>query len=465
MQKSVAWTYRPYKPFLFEVGDIYICRIAPGKGYIHFEWLDEEKLVYSVHYRKRNDANYTEIKGITGTEYTLKGLERNVDYEFFISSGNKKSRLRLAKTSEAIGTVINYLHPDDKAYEYSGRALCSPSLLRLPSGALLASMDLYAIDAPQNLTLVYRSEDNGKTWHYQNELFPCYWAKMFLHRGELYMLGVSNEYGDLLISKSTDEGITYTAPTVIMRGSCSNKMPGVSRAPQNILEHNGHLYTSCEWGAWNAGYHAAAVLSCNTDSDLLDADNWHFSYPVKYNPAWINQPPFPSNGCIEGTVTVAPDGKLLNIMRFDMTKSEEKFGKALVFEIDTDAPDAPISFLKSIKFDGNHSKFIILKDSVSGYYYSIISRITDKEKSYDRRLLSLVRSKDLDSFELVCDLYDLRKRAECNEEGLQYVDFFFEGDDILFLCRTSMNGGKNYHDANYSTFHRIKNFRTSPTVC
>ena len=117
MQKSVAWTYRPYKPFLFEVGDIYICRIAPGKGYIHFEWLDEEKLVYSVHYRKRNDANYTEIKGITGTEYTLKGLERNVDYEFFISSGNKKSRLRLAKTSEAIGTVINYLHPDDKAYE------------------------------------------------------------------------------------------------------------------------------------------------------------------------------------------------------------------------------------------------------------------------------------------------------------------------------------------------------------
>lgn len=464
MQKSIDWSFRPYKPFFFEVGDIYICRVAPGKGYIHFEWLDDEKLTYSVHYRKRDTGDYTVIENVTGSEYTLTGLDDMTDYEFFVTSGAKKSRIRLAKTAEAVGTVVNYLHPDDKAYEYSGKMLCSPSILRLPSGALLASMDVFASGAPQNLTLVFRSDDDGKTWHYQNELFPCYWAKMFLHRGELYMIGVSTEYGDLLIGKSLDEGKTYTAPTVIMRGSCSNRAAGTHRTPQNLLEYNGRLYTSCEWGAWAVGYHASSILSCDADGDLLDADNWKITYPLKFDPTWEGVEPYPSNGCMEGTVTVAPDGKLVSVMRYDMTQTEVKYGKALVFEIDTENPTAPIKYLKAVKHEGNHSKFIVHKDEISGHYYSIISRITDKDKNYDRRLLSLVKSETLDEFELVCDLFDFRPRAEWNEEGMQYVDFFIEGDDILFLSRTAMNSANNYHDANYSTFHRIKNFRTDPKV-
>ncbi len=460
MPKSVDWHYSPYKPFLFETGDIYICRVAPGKGYIHFEWLDDEKLTYNIHYRKRNDGEYTVIENITGNGYTIDGLDLDTDYEFFVASGSKKSRVRLAKTAEAVGIVVNYLHPEDPVYAFSGRALCSPSLVRLPSGALLASMDLYDEGAPQNLTLVFRSEDNGQTWHYQNELFPCYWGKMFVHRGELYMLSVSTEYGDLLIGKSTDEGRTYCAPTVIRRGSCSPKAAGNHKAPQNILEYNGRLYTSCEWGAWHEGYHAAAILSCDANADLLDADNWSMTEPVKLDPAWEGVEPGVSNGCMEGTVVISPEGKLLSIMRYDMSGSEVKYGKALAYEIDTENTSAPITYLKPVKMDGNHSKFIILKDEVSGDYYSIISRLTSKEACNDRRLLSLVRSKNLEEFELVCDLYDFRSRASASEEGMQYVDFFIEGDDIIYLSRTAMNGCRNFHDANYSTFHRIKDFRT-----
>ena len=36
---------------------------------------------------------------------------------------------------------------------------------------------------------------------------------------------------------------------------------------------------------------------------------------------------------------------------------------------------------------------------------------------------------------------------------------FFEGEDILLLCRTAMNGANSYHNSNYSTFDRIKGFR------
>lgn len=74
----------------------------------------------------------------------------------------------------------------------------------MPNGRLLASMDLYAGRYPQNLTLIYSSDDNGETWHYLSELMPCFWGKMFAYKGELYMLSVSTKYGDLLIGKSTD---------------------------------------------------------------------------------------------------------------------------------------------------------------------------------------------------------------------------------------------------------------------
>ena len=58
----------------------------------------------------------------------------------------------------------------------------------------------------------------------------------------------------------------------------------------------------------------------------------------------------------------------------------------------------------------------------------------------------------------VCEIFDYRDQ-DVEKVGFQYVDFEFEGDDILFLCRTAINGAANFHDANYFTFHRIKNFR------
>ena len=32
-----GWSYRPYKPFLFDSGDIYICRVVPSENAVHFE--------------------------------------------------------------------------------------------------------------------------------------------------------------------------------------------------------------------------------------------------------------------------------------------------------------------------------------------------------------------------------------------------------------------------------------------
>ncbi|MBE6537123.1 MAG: hypothetical protein E7673_04135 [Ruminococcaceae bacterium] len=454
------WSYSPYRPFFFDAGEIYISRIAPSEFSVHLEWLCEKKEKHSVYYKKREDTEFTLFGEIFDTECDVDGLTTDTDYEFYVSSSGKKSRTRIARTGKNIGTVVNYLHPDDEAYSFSGRYLCSPSLLRHPDGFLLASMDVYAHSAAQNLTLIFRSDDGGESWHYVSELVPCFWGKMFLHKGEVYMLACSTEYGDLLIGKSADGGRSFTAPVCLLRGSGGKSGGvGVHKNPQNILRHNGRIYNTLEWGSWGAGYHAPMVMSADENSDLLNPESWSFSEPVKYNPDWNGVAKGNSSGNIEGTLALAPNGKMYNVMRYDMTKTVPSYGLALAYEVNLKNPEAPLEYSHAIPFPANHSKFTVKRDEVSGKYYSLATRITDPERVRDRRLLSLMVSDDLYEWRVAADIIDLRY-GDDKKLGVQYVDFEFLGDDIIFLCRTAINGANSFHDSNYQTFHRIKGFRT-----
>ena len=219
----------------------------------------------------------------------------------------------------------------------------------------------------------------------------------------------------------------------------------------------GRIWGTLEWGAWGSGYHAPMVMSASVGADLLDPDSWSYSEPVKYDPNWKGVPSGESNGNIEGTLVVI-GGKLYNIMRYSMDKLERKYGLVISYRVDTEDPEAPLSYDHCIEFPGNNSKFTVKQDPISGAYYSLVTRIYDGEKIRARNLLSLMRSTDCENWEVVRDEIDMRE-TDCNVFGFQYVDFEIEGDDIIYLCRTAINGANNYHDSNYSTFHRIENFR------
>lgn len=450
------WSYAPYKPLLHDVGDIYICRIAPNKNNIHFEWLDTESGEYTVFYRKRDMEEFILCGKTNGTEFNIENLETDTDYEFYIQSGKKKSLVRLARTGKVVGTVVNYLHPDDEAYSFSGKYLCSPSLVQHPDGYLLASMDLFGPDYPQNLTLIFRSDDNGETWHYVSELMPCFWGKMFIHKGALYMLSCSTDYGDLLIGKSTDGGKTFSAPVSLLRGSNGkNGNSGVHKNPQNIFIHNGRIYNTLEWGTWfNKEYcHAAMVMSCNVDDDLLVPENWSFTAPRKFDPNFASELAHMSycTMTIEGTLVADPENRLLNVMRFGGNRS------VLAYEVNMQDHEAMLEYSRCISFPANLSKFTIRYDDVSKKYYSVASRLHESINTC-RNLLSLLASDDLENWYLVTDLIDYSNQDPA-KIGFQYVDFDFAGDDIIYLCRTALNNAHNFHDSNYSTFHRIRDFR------
>ena len=458
MKGQSTWSYAPYKPFFFDGGDIYVCRVVPDETSVHCEWLAAPGPAYEVMLRPEGQGDFACAARVTVPEATVGGLLPETDYEFYVQSGERKSRVRLARTGKPVGTVVNYLHPRDEAYAFSGRYLCSPSMVRHPDGYLLSSMDLFAGESPQNLTLIFRSDDDGATWHYLTELFPCFWGRLFIHRGEVYMLACSTEYGDLLIGKSPDGGRTFGAPTVLLRGSCKSGEAGVHKNPQPPVEYRGRLYGTLEWGAWAKEYHAAMVMSADVDADLLDPASWHFTPPVKYDPAWPGVAQGPSTGCIEGTLAVAPDGGLYNIMRYDMSKCSPNFGRALAFRVNTDDPDAPLQYDHAVALPGNHAKFTIRRDEKTGLYFAIVSRILDASRAGDRNLLSLMVSRDLVKWDVASDLID-RRDDDPKTTGFQYVDWMIEGDDLIYLCRTAINRPHSFHDSNYQTFHRLRDFR------
>ena len=129
-----------------------------------------------------------------------------------------------------------------------------------------------------------------------------------------------------------------------------------------------------------------------------------------------------------------------------------------MYEIDTENSEKQLSFYGIMPFEANLSKFMIKYDGETGRYYSVATRLYDGCSDSARNLMSLMSSANLREWKVVCDLHDHRNE-DVARVGFQYADFEFDGEDIIYLCRTAVNGAHSYHDSNYSTFHRIENFR------
>ena len=88
-------------------------------------------------------------------------------------------------------TEVKYQPERSKSY------IGSPSLVRLPDGALLASHDyfgqLYTREGENGLTSIYRSEDNGQTWLNITHIINAYWGTMVSLPDAVYHIGVTRD--------------------------------------------------------------------------------------------------------------------------------------------------------------------------------------------------------------------------------------------------------------------------------
>ncbi|MGI9455163.1 MAG: sialidase family protein [Aeoliella sp.] len=366
-----------------------------------------------------------------------------------------------ADLSGVPGVVIDHLPAA------SGIYIGSPSIARLPSGDYVATHDEFgpkSTEYERAITRVFRSSDQGQSWQPIAIVDGQFWSTLFYHEPALYLLGTWKHHGNLIIRRSIDGGLTWSEPTDAVGGLLAEGQ--YHCAPQPVVVHNGKIYRAMEDAAggerWGERYRPF-MMSAPVDADLLLRQSWTFSNYVSGNSAWLDGK---FHGWIEGNAVVSPEGQIVNILR--VAGTEDVVGKAAIMQLSDKGQkirfDAETGF---IDFPGGCKKFTLRHDPQSGRYWSLVNWVrpedVGKQKASSiRNTLALVSSNDLREWQIERVVIHHRDI----DNGYQYVDWLFDGEDIVAVVRTAhddgLGGAHNYHDANLMTFHRVKDFRNAP---
>lgn len=355
----------------------------------------------------------------------------------------------------------------DKSRDFKRIHIGSPSMEILADGTYVASHDWFgpAYGDKRKVTVVFQSKDKGATWQKISEFEGQKGSMMFAVGRTLWHIGwctpgVQGKSANCIaIRRSDDGGKTWSVPTDEKSGLLlSDKHYFVDPAP--VLFHKGRIWKEVEVVGpkdksprnWATGYQPM-VASAPQDADLLDRSNWTFSNSVP----WKSRPGL--GGWLEGNVLFTPEGKMIIQMRVDDIKN---CGKAAQVQVSADGKTASYDPASGfVAMPGGCKKFVIKFDPVSKKYWSLVNWVhpddvdaPDKERV--RNTLALVSSDDLKEW----SIRTIVLRHPSTKIGFQYCDWRIEGDDMVFVCRMGWEGAPNCHDANYLTFHRLKNFRT-----
>ncbi|MEW6235399.1 MAG: sialidase family protein, partial [Candidatus Omnitrophota bacterium] len=303
------------------------------------------------------------------------------------------SSVGFAAEQDPLKHVVHFSPPCTGIY------LGSPTLVRLDNGDILAAMDQFGPGAPRssatgrnNMGLLFRSKNNGETWRFVTCFETDFWASLFIHKGAVYYLGCSEEYGSIVIRKSEDNGETWTKPIDAETGLLFSGTggqpdgPNYHCAPMPVVEHKGRLYRAfenCAPPSWPAGFRAL-VISADADADLLKASSWimsnHLIYDQETDPPEFAKgaehlPGGKAAGWLEGNIVIAPDGRMFDILRANSLPVADRAAMVLVEDKGRKVSFDPKTGF--IEFPGGMSKFSIRRDPQTGVYWTLANNNTN----------------------------------------------------------------------------------------
>ena len=369
-----------------------------------------------------------------------------------------------ASTAVVPGVVID--HVPAHTQQFVG----SPTIAILPDGTYVAAHDFFGPKSAEwkaAITDVFSSDDRGATWTKMSRVEGAFWSNLFVHDGGLYLMGPTKHHGPLVIRRSRDGGRTWTTPADAKTGLLADGQ--FHTAPMPVLVHGGRLWRAVEDASggkeWGKRY-MAMMASVPVDADLLDRGSWTFSNAIPRDASWLDGK---FTGWLEGNAVTTADGRVLDILRVEAGSIE----KAAIVSISADGKTASFEPASGfIDLPGAATKFTIRRDprtesaGAKPVWWTLSNAAppavaATKDWTRMRNTLGLLRSEDLRTWELRSVMLHHPDR---HRHGFQYVDWLFDGDDLVAVSRTAFDdaegGARNYHDANYLTFHRVRNFRS-----
>ena len=366
-------------------------------------------------------------------------------------------------------TVV--FHNLDPEYYVEGSGL-----VRLDDGALIAVVPVVPREqwsqerrAEHSVTHILRSGDGGKTWQPLSDL-PYYSAVPWNDRGTLYLFANKAGVGkarnaDLLLLRSGDGGKTWSEPVTLFKGyywNCHTAM----------VQRDRHIYWATDDMSFGMN-RGPRLVAGDLSGDPMDPKAWRISEPVKFpgapellwNPKFAD---FPSQYLEPNVIEV--DGHLRVLAAVKM-KRPSVTNLCAVLDATDDGSRLDLKFTHCNAMPGGNLKFCVLRDDVSKMFWATANLAADsqgvfdwaekgsargnyKVSGFDRRFLMLLYSLDgLNWFQAGCVA-----QAGKISQSFMYARPVIDGNDLAIIARSSVNA-PNQHDADYATFHRVREFR------
>ncbi|MEK3722630.1 hypothetical protein [Paenibacillus sp. FSL H8-0034] len=364
-------------------------------------------------------------------------------------------------------------------------------LVRLEHGDLVAAVPVVPRQVwsqerrvTQSRTHILKSGDGGSTWSKLAEL-PYYSGIPWVHDGAVYLFankgGEAYRNDNLLLLRSEDDGVNWSDPVTLFVGHFWNCHTGM------VIRENRLYWAVDDLGLTDVAYNnphdiplgagrAPRVVSGDLTRDPMDPASWRMSNPVPFpgnTEALVNvRFEEPYDHYLEPNV-IDVNGQIRMLVTVKLRK-QSTANVCAVLDVSDEGNKLSAAFTQYAFMPGGQLKFCVIWDAASRMFWATANMAVDSQRMLDlqdttgkedpiyaytpggddRRFLMLYYGLDgLNWFQAGCIA-----QASNMAESFMYAKPVIDGDDLAIISRTSVDA-PNRHDANYATFHRVRDFR------
>ena len=407
---------------------------------------------------------------------------------------------------------------DDPSREY----LYTPSILRLPNGRLLVSLDI-----SDKTGEILSSDDCGQSWQ-RRTARPFHHARLFADGDAVYLLGHD---GDLVVFVSRDGGESWSEGAFLTRGEQWHQ------SACSVWYKDGFVYLVMEQALpdpgedfpyWCPNILAPVVLRGRLGTDLTRRENWLFSERVRFRDLmpdedrldWFGVPFFTTAlknpagtvdakayrrrfdaaenragadfcaqpiGWLETNLVQITDprhywfdpaGKTLHLfmrghtagrgyccLAKEVERTADDGTERITIEAETVPSGKKCLFLP---MPGGQMKFYVKYDPVTRLYWLLSTQATDT--------MCRIECLDEERYNIPCDERDrlalhfsrnmvdwvfagLVDKGASPKQSRHYGSMDIDGGDLVIVSRSGDADCTDAHNGNLITFHRVRDFR------